>query len=95
MNPLPEYVEGLPNISGRESDLDKVIAAGAKKTLFRDQGGVAFDQIRAATAIALHMHQPLIPAGGDDLRTATIIGNLQYMMEHQDIGDNHNASVFA
>lgn len=54
-----------------------------------------FGAIRAATAIALHQHQPLIPAGGDDLGTATIIGNLQYMMEHQDIGDNYNAPAFA
>ena len=23
-----------------------------------------------------------------------MIGNLQYMFEHQDIGDNHNAGVF-
>jgi len=40
------------------------------------------------------MHQPIIPAGGDDLRTARLISNLQFMMEHQNIGDNHNAPVF-
>ena len=40
------------------------------------------------------MHQPLIPAGGDDLRTAALISNLRYMTEHPDIGDNHNAPVF-
>ena len=39
-------------------------------------------------------YQTLIPAGGDDLQSADIISNLQYMMEHPDIGDNHNASVF-
>jgi len=44
--------------------------------------------------VALHMHQPIIPAGGDDLRTARLISNLQFMMEHQNIGDNHNAPVF-
>ena len=27
------------------------------------------------------MHQPLIPAGGADLRTAAVISNLQYMMD--------------
>ncbi|MFH1263625.1 MAG: glycosyl hydrolase family 57 [Pseudomonadota bacterium] len=48
----------------------------------------------SAVAIALHMHQPLIPAGGGDLRTAAIIGNLQYMMEHPGEGDNHNAPAF-
>jgi len=50
--------------------------------------------IQSCFGIALHMHQPIIPAGGDDLRTARLISNLQYMMEHQDTGDNHNAPVF-
>ncbi len=94
MKQLPEYVEGVPNVSGSETRLQEAVAAGARKSLFKDQGGVDFGAIRAASAIALHMHQPLIPAGGDDLRTAAIISNLQYMMEHQDIGDNHNAPVF-
>ncbi len=40
------------------------------------------------------MHQPLIPAGGGDLRTAEIISNLKHMMDNPGIGDNHNASVF-
>jgi hypothetical protein len=40
------------------------------------------------------MHQPLIPAGGDDLQNAEIISNLKYMMDNPGIGDNHNASVF-
>ena len=95
MNSLPEYVEGLPNVSGREADVSQTLAAGAAKTLFRNRGGIDFGQVRAATAIALHMHQPLIPAGGGDLRTATLIGNLQHMMENQGFGDNHNAPVFA
>ncbi|MEA3275043.1 MAG: glycosyl hydrolase family 57 [Pseudomonadota bacterium] len=95
MNQLPEYVEGVPNVSGFDADVERAIAAGASKTLFADRGRVDFGSIRAASAIALHMHQPLIPAGGDDLKSAAIISNLQYMMEHQDIGDNHNAPVFA
>jgi len=40
------------------------------------------------------MHQPLIPAGGAELRTAAIVSNLQWMLEHPDIGDNHNAAAF-
>ena len=95
MNQLPEYVAGVPNVSGNETQVKQTLTAGAGKVLFKDRGGVDFGAIRAATAIALHQHQPLIPAGGGDLGTATIIGNLQYMMEHQDIGDNHNAETFA
>jgi hypothetical protein len=40
------------------------------------------------------MHQPLIPAGGQDLKTALVISNLKYMMDNPNIGDNHNAPVF-
>jgi hypothetical protein len=94
VNALPEYVDDLPNISGAEADVARTLARGRDKTLFVGEGGIDFGAVRAATAIALHMHQPLIPAGGDDLPTAAIISNLQYMMEHQDIGDNHNAPVF-
>jgi alpha-amylase/alpha-mannosidase (GH57 family) len=48
----------------------------------------------SAFAVALHMHQPLIPAGGPDPRTAAIVSNLQWMLEHPELGDNHNAPVF-
>ncbi len=51
-------------------------------------------KINSCFGVALHMHQPMIPAGGDDLKTARLISNLQYMMERQNIGDNHNAPVF-
>jgi hypothetical protein len=94
MAELAEYVDGLPNISGSEPELAKAIAASAHKPVFLPHSGIDFGRIRSACAVALHMHQPLIPAGGDDLRTAAIISNLQYMMEHPDIGDNHNAPVF-
>lgn len=40
------------------------------------------------------MHQPLIPARGDDLATAAVISNLQHMLDHPEIPDSHNAAVF-
>lgn len=94
MNPLPEYVDDLPNICGHESDIETRVAAARERPLFAERGGVDFGTIRAACAIALHQHQPLIPAGGGDLRTAALISNLQYMMENQHIGDNYNAPAF-
>ncbi len=94
MSEIPEYVDGLPNISGEEARVARTLGAAAEKPAFLPSSAIPFDRIRSACAIALHMHQPLIPAGGDDLRSAEIIGNLQYMMEHQGIGDNHNAPVF-
>ncbi len=94
MNQLPEYVDGVPNVSGNEAEVTKAMAAGAEKDLYKDRTGVNFGGIRAAAAIALHQHQPLIPAGGGDLHTAAIISNLQHMMHNQHIGDNYNAPAF-
>jgi hypothetical protein len=94
MPELPEYLDGIPNISGAEREIDRVIADNREQAVFLPDSRIDFQGIRSGYAIALHMHQPLIPAGGDDLRTAGLISNLQYMMEHPDIGDNHNASVF-
>ena len=92
---LTESVDGLPNLSGEEALIASTIEhAGAGPVYPLREGGDPFDGIQSACAVALHMHQPLIPAGGDDLRTATLISNLRYMEEHPDIGDNHNAPVF-
>lgn len=89
---LPEYIDGLPNICGAED----LIAEAMKQTgpFYLPESDIDFDRIHSTFAIALHMHQPLIPAGGENLRTAHVISNLQYMMDHPHIGDNHNASVF-
>ncbi|HRF64269.1 MAG TPA: glycosyl hydrolase family 57, partial [Candidatus Competibacter sp.] len=94
MSQLPEYIDGLPVICGSESLVEDTMRAGRDRPVFLPESRVDFGRIRAACAIALHMHQPLIPAGGGDLTTAGIISNLQYMMENQGIGDNHNAPVF-
>ncbi|CAL1241435.1 glycosyl hydrolase family 57 [Candidatus Methylocalor cossyra] len=93
MEHLPEYVDGLPNVCGAEAAIEAAIR-DRPGAVFKPSSPIPFDRIKSACAIALHMHQPLIPAGGDDLATAGLISNLQYMMEHQGIGDNHNAPVF-
>ena len=94
MNKMPEYVDGLPNICGDEARIQRVMAQGGARPVFLPDSRIDFSRIRSCFANALHMHQPLIPAGGGDLRTADVIGNLQHMMENQGIGDNHNAPVF-
>jgi Glycosyl hydrolase family 57 len=92
---LPEYVDGVPNLSGEEALIAAGIAdAGSRGVFPMPEAGDPFAGIQSAFAIALHMHQPLIPAGGADVRTAALISNLRYMSEHPDIGDNHNAPVF-
>jgi hypothetical protein len=93
MGELPEYIDGLPNICGSEQLIDDAIRARAADPVFVPQGE-GFGDVSSAFAAALHMHQPLIPAGGPDLRTAGIISNLKWMLDHPDIGDSHNAPVF-
>jgi Glycosyl hydrolase family 57 len=94
MNSVAESIEGLPNICGSEAAVEETMRPSAGHQVFAGENPIDFNRIRSAAAIALHMHQPLVPAGGNDLRTAAMIGHLQYMMEHPRIGDNHNAPVF-
>ena len=89
MRQLPEYVGNVPNICGEE---ERVLAACEEAGRTRlPEMGTDFGRIKSAFAIALHMHQPLIPAGGTDLRTAEIISNLKHMMVS---GDGYNAGMF-
>jgi hypothetical protein len=94
MSTLPETVDDLPNLSGAEDLIERTIAGARDSPVFLQDSRIAFGSIRSACAVALHMHQPLIPAGGEDLRTAALISNLQHMFEHPGVGDNHNAPVF-
>lgn len=48
-------------------------------------------ELSGTFACALHMHQPTVPAGPH----GELICNLQYMFDHPEGQDNHNASVFA
>ena len=91
MAEFPEYVDGLPNLCGSEQRMQEAIDAAGTGPVYP---AVAGAEVRSAFAIALHMHQPLIPAGGGDHTQAAVISNLQWMMEHQDIHDNHNAPTF-
>jgi hypothetical protein len=89
---LSPTVNGLPNISGNEELIvERVRRSHAARHV---ESGIDWNRVRAGFACALHMHQPLIPAGGGDLRTASVISNLKHMMDNQGIGDNHNAPVF-
>jgi hypothetical protein len=91
MSSFPDIINGLPNICG---DDENTVASALQDELPSISRGKPFKGTRAAFACILHMHQPLIPAGSDDLQTAKMVGNLQFMMEHQYSGDNHNAPIF-
>jgi hypothetical protein len=86
---LPEIIDGLPNICGWENEILSVV--NHNQPIFLPNTNLKLADINAVFAIALHMHQPTIPAGYD----GSLISNLQYMFEHQQEGDNHNAGPFA
>jgi hypothetical protein len=90
---VAEHIDTQPNICGSENLIAATMAN--RGPYYLNECGIDFGSIRSAFSCALHMHQPLIPAGGSDLRTAAVISNLKDMMDHPGIGDNHNASVFA
>ncbi len=86
---LEEFVDGLPNISGWESEVSEVV--NQHQPVFLPKTNLRLEEITATFAIALHMHQPTVPAGAN----GELISNLQYMFDHQSEGDNHNAAPFA
>lgn len=86
-------IKDFPHVCGGEEKVREV-TAGNRGNLYASISDLNIDKIQSSFGIALHMHQPTIPASSDDISTAALISNLQYMMEHQDIGDNHNAPVF-
>ncbi|MBE9181363.1 glycosyl hydrolase family 57 [Oculatella sp. LEGE 06141] len=85
---LPELVDGLPNICGEEAQIRSI--TGQNQPIWLPQTNLKLEQISAGFAIALHMHQPTVPAGAN----GELICNLQYMFEHPQEGDNHNAAAF-
>ncbi|MEA5576451.1 glycosyl hydrolase family 57 [Anabaena sp. UHCC 0451] len=86
---LPEIIDDLPNISGWEREVLSVV--NHDTPVFLPTTNIKLADVNAVFAIALHMHQPTIPAG----QNGSLISNLQYMFEHQHEGDNHNAGPFA
>lgn len=86
---LSELIDGLPNISGWEKDVLSVVQHN--EPVFLPTTNIRLEEVTGAFAIALHMQQPIIPAG----KEGELISNLQYMFEHPHEGDNHNAGPFA
>jgi hypothetical protein len=89
---FPEIIDGLPNICGSDELVNAAITA--KRQIYLGRTTMRLDRMQSAFAIALHMHQPLI-LNGENLSTASMISNLQYMMENQHVHGNHDAPVFA
>jgi len=87
---MDDIIENLPNIYAEDNEF----GPAKSKDLYSACSNVNFHNVRASFGIALHMHQPTIPAGGGDMRSAQLVSNLQDMFNNPSIGDNHNAEVF-
>ena len=79
---------GCPPISGHEAD---VAAVMLKPRNVWSNSTIKLENLRSGFACALHMHQPTVPAGANN----GLISHLQYMLDHPNEGDNHNAEPFA
>jgi hypothetical protein len=86
---LAELIDGFPNICGWETEVQQVVRHS--EPVFLARTNLRLESVHSAFAIALHMHQPTIPAG----ENGALIGNLQHMVAHPNQGDNHNAGAFA
>ncbi len=86
-------IEDIPPICDNE---DAVMQATSDKreSLYLSISDLNVDMVRSSFGVALHMHQPTILECSSDISSVDLISNLQFMMEHQDIGDNHNTPVF-
>lgn len=87
---MRETMNDLPSIT----EIDAKKLTPYQESVYCSISNIDINKLKASFGIALHMHQPTIPAATEDIRTSPLISNLQYMMEHQNIGDNHNAPVF-
>jgi hypothetical protein len=86
---LAELRSGLPNICGWEAAIQSIVKQD--EPVYLNTTNLQLGNITAGFACTLHMHQPSIPAGIN----GEIISNLQYMFEHPNDGDSHNAEPFA
>jgi hypothetical protein len=86
--PLLELIDDLPNLSGHEAEVRSTVQSDQPVFL---PTALKLESVKATFAIALHMHQPTIPAGTN----GALVNNLQQMFEHPYDGDNHNAGTFA
>jgi hypothetical protein len=74
MSQLPEYVDGLLNVSGSERLIEEALRDSRRQPVFINRSGIDFGRINSAFAIALHMHQPVGidgPTGGKLRRDLT------------------------
>lgn len=89
VSPPAIHNQTLPTLCGWESSIKEL--GNFDEPVSLEQSNLDLSSLSSGFAIALHMHQPTIPAGPE----GKLISHLQYMFEHHYEGDNHNAGPFA
>lgn len=79
----------LPPISGQEAAIRVLMQQPRPASLTARTAPLP--TLASAFACALHMHQPVIPAGAN----GELVSHLQYMLDHPGMADHHNAEPFA
>ena len=70
LDPIPEIIDGLPNLCGWDKEVEEVTRAGGP--VYAGHTPFQVDRLQSAFAMALHMHQPLILQDGD-LTSAPVV----------------------
>nr|WP_241893395.1 1,4-alpha-glucan branching protein GlgB [Magnetofaba australis] len=95
MNAVPEYLVDAPNLCGSQEVLRQTTEAAAQVAHWLERSDIDWSRVRAASAVALRMHQPLIPSEqGRELTQARLVCHLKHMFEQPHLGDNHNAPIY-
>jgi hypothetical protein len=89
---ISEFIDGLPNICGRDEQVVEVTAHRSPDYLSETK--LRLERFQAVFAVARHMQQPLIPSRRE-IRTAVMIGNRNAMLRNPGVGDHPNAPILA
>ena len=85
---MPSLIDGMPPLAGWENRVQAAVQGD--RPIFLERTNLRLTDISAGFAIALHMHQPTIPAGPD----GQLINNLQHMFDHPyDRSEEHTSEL--
>ncbi|UCG34100.1 MAG: hypothetical protein JSU68_05580 [Phycisphaerales bacterium] len=83
--------DGLPSISGSDEDIN---SATTDRPAALPGDDVNINMVQSAFALALHMHQPMIPAGAEELHVAPLISNVQHMLGRERESERRRAEHY-
>ena len=83
----------LTMLSGKEEQIAALLKSRPRE-VFHPGNDIDLAALKSVCLVALHMHQPLILAGGGDLKDAPLISNLAAMQQSDSSEGRYNAEIF-